>query len=201
MTTQHAAVVLAGGAARRMGGSPKPELVLGGRRLLDRVLDAVGEAAPRIVVGPPRRLPAGVRHVQEEPPGGGPVAGLAAALPLVTTAWLILVAADLPFLTADVVQTLLRSADGRDGALLVDEAGRDQLLVGAWSVTALRAAVASSPTVEGASLYGLLRRLDAGRVAWEVPPGTPPPWWDCDRPEDLDRARQWLGDPTDGGAA
>lgn len=184
-----------------MGGQAKPELVLAGQRLLDRVLDAVAEAEPRIVVGPARPVPPGVRQVQETPPGGGPVAGLAAALPLVATEWVVLVAADLPFLTAEVIRTLLSSAAGRDGALLTDDTGRDQLLIGAWSVPALRAAVHAQPAVEGAPLYGVLRRLDAARVSWQVAPGTPPPWWDCDRVEDLDQARRWLGEATDGGPA
>lgn len=201
MNPPYAAVVLAGGAARRMGGRAKPELVLAGRRLVDRVLDAVPDAQPRIVVGPPLRTPAGVHQVQEKPPGGGPVAGLAAALPLVPTGWLVLVAADLPFLTTAVVRTLLSRAAGRDGALLTDDTGRDQLLIGAWSVPALTAAVRAQPSVDGAPLYGVLRRLDAARVSWQVAPGTAPPWWDCDRVEDLDQARRWIAAATEGGPA
>ncbi|MYS05028.1 NTP transferase domain-containing protein, partial [Streptomyces sp. SID6041] len=37
MTTPHDAVVLAGGAARRLGGADKPGVRVGGRPLLDRV--------------------------------------------------------------------------------------------------------------------------------------------------------------------
>lgn len=199
MSPPYAAVVLAGGAGRRMGGQAKPELVLAGRRLVDRVLDAVPDAQPRIVVGPPLRVPDGVHQVQEEPPGGGPVAGLAAALPLIPTEWLVLVAADLPFLTPAVLRTLLSRAGGRDGALLTDDTGRDQLLVGAWSVPALRAALGTVPSVDGASLYSVLGGLDAARVSWQVAPGTAPPWWDCDRVEDLDQARRWIAATSEGG--
>jgi len=197
----YAAVVLAGGAARRMGGQAKPELLLAGRRLLDRVLDAVPDAEPRIVVGPALGVPAGVRQIQEEPPGGGPVAGLAAALALVPTAWLVLLAADLPFLTAAVIRTLLTSAAGRDGALLTDDTGRDQLLISALSVPALAAALSRLPSVDGAPLHRVLGRLDVARVSWQVAPGTPPPWWDCDRVEDLEQARRWIAASTEGGPA
>lgn len=198
MTPPYTAVVLAGGAARRLGGTAKPEFLLGGRRLVDRVLDAVADAAHRIVVGPPTDLPPDVRRIREEPPGGGPVAALAAALPYVRTGYAALVAADLPFLTAEVVQVLLAAVADHDGAVLTDDGGRDQRLIGAWWTDALRAAVAAEPTVADAPLHRVLARLDVVRVTWEVAPGTPPPWWDCDEPADLDRARGWLaeGDAT-----
>ncbi|MFF1746700.1 NTP transferase domain-containing protein, partial [Streptomyces mirabilis] len=48
------AVVLAGGAARRLGGADKPGLRVGGRPLLDRVLAACATAATTVVVAAPR---------------------------------------------------------------------------------------------------------------------------------------------------
>jgi molybdopterin-guanine dinucleotide biosynthesis protein A len=77
-----AAVVLTGGAARRMGGVDKPALPVGGSRMRDRVLAAVAAARPRIVVGPADDLPPDVLDVREQPAGGGPVAALAAGLAL-----------------------------------------------------------------------------------------------------------------------
>jgi hypothetical protein len=76
----YTAVVLAGGRAARLGGRAKPQLEVGGRTMLAAVLAAVGDAAERIVVGPPQPVPAGVLIVREEPPGGGPVAALRAGL-------------------------------------------------------------------------------------------------------------------------
>lgn len=185
-------MVLAGGAARRLGGQAKPELLLGGRRLLDLVLDAVPDADPRIVVGPPMSVPAGVRLVREEPPGGGPVAGLAAGLTNLPadTQVVAVLAADLPFLTRPVIAALLAAA--ADGAVLVDDSGRDQLLIGVWRVAALHMAVAGMPSVAGASLRRLAARLDVTRVSWDVPAGTPPPWWDCDSADELRQAREWV---------
>jgi molybdopterin-guanine dinucleotide biosynthesis protein A len=83
-----AAVILAGGAARRVGGAMKPAYRIGGRMLVERVLDAVPTPQwwPRIVVGPPELaqfLPADVRLTREVPAGGGPVAAIAAGLALV----------------------------------------------------------------------------------------------------------------------
>ncbi len=76
----YAAIVLAGGSARRLGGRHKPGIPVGGVPLLDRVLNAVPDARPRIVVGPPQPVPPDVFLVLEEPAGGGPVAATAAGL-------------------------------------------------------------------------------------------------------------------------
>ncbi|MBP1786303.1 molybdopterin-guanine dinucleotide biosynthesis protein A [Micromonospora sp. HB375] len=111
--TGYAAVVLAGGAARRMGGVDKPARPVGGRPMLHRVLAAVADADQRIVVGPSGPVPDGVRTTREEPPGGGPVAAIAAGLALLDpgTTTVALLAADLPLLTAAAVTELRRALD------------------------------------------------------------------------------------------
>lgn len=76
----HDAVVLAGGRGQRLGGVRKPEVRVDGRALLDRVLDATGSARRVVVVGPAELARPGVRTVLEDPPDGGPVAGLDAGL-------------------------------------------------------------------------------------------------------------------------
>src|SRR5690606_2093103 len=105
---EYAAVLLAGGAARRMGGRDKPGVVVGGRPMRERVLSAVATATRRIVVGPLVPLPAGVLRTREEPPGGGPVAALAAGLALIdpATPVVAVLAADLPLLTAEHIDEL-----------------------------------------------------------------------------------------------
>lgn len=111
--TGYAAVVLAGGAARRMGGVDKPARPVGGRPMLHRVLAAVADADQRIVVGPSGPVPGGVRTTREEPPGGGPVAAIAAGLALLDpgTTTVALLAADLPLLTAAAATELRRALD------------------------------------------------------------------------------------------
>jgi molybdopterin-guanine dinucleotide biosynthesis protein A len=112
----YAAVVLAGGSGRRFGGIDKPALPVGGRSMLSRVLDAVAGASPRVVVGPSRPgLPADVVQVREDPPGGGPVAAIAAGLAAVTADLVVVLAADLPFLTPDAVAAILADATGEAG--------------------------------------------------------------------------------------
>src|SRR5438093_914016 len=101
VVVRYAAVVLAGGAGRRMGGADKAALAVAGRPMLHRVLAAVADASPQVVVGPPRAgLPAGVVRAQEDPPGGGPVAAVAAGLGALAAHGaevVAVLAADLPY--------------------------------------------------------------------------------------------------------
>jgi molybdopterin-guanine dinucleotide biosynthesis protein A len=81
------AVVLAGGASSRFGGD-KLEARLDGRRLLERSVDGLPGGTHLVVVGPDRGpldrglLDRGwpVTYVCEDPPGGGPAAGMVAGL-------------------------------------------------------------------------------------------------------------------------
>src|SRR5829696_2324717 len=133
MRTPWAAVVLAGGRARRLGGVDKPALAVGGRSLLDGVLAACEGAAPIVVVGPRRETAVAVRWAREEPPYGGPLAALAAGLRLVpaTAEVTAVLAADLPNLGPDAVRRLRAALDpGGEGAVLVDEHARSQWLCG-----------------------------------------------------------------------
>jgi len=200
----YGAVVLAGGRGRRVGGPGKPTLPVGGRPMVHRVLDAVADAEPRIVVGPPELpLPAGVDRTLEQPPGGGPVAATAAALVLVPsrTRVVALLAADLPFLTRASLHLLRRRLAGdagAAGAVYVDDAGRPQWLCGVWRVAALRARLAALP--HGPARVSLRELLHEAPVAHcSLGPGgadggdAPPPWWDCDTEADLRRAQEiWV---------
>lgn len=79
-----AVIVQAGGTGARLGGASKPDVVVGGRRLLDiffAELAGVGFAGQAVVVAPVGvALPAGAVRTLEDPPHGGPLAGIAAGL-------------------------------------------------------------------------------------------------------------------------
>jgi molybdopterin-guanine dinucleotide biosynthesis protein A len=207
------AVILAGGRAMRLGGADKPSLTVGGRTLAAAVVSAVTAAAAVIVVGPERpglraiRPADAVRFVREDPPGAGPVAALRRGIAEVSAPWLALLAADLPFLRPEHLRALLTAAagpgapraaapwagaaGGAPGAILVDDdGGRPQWLIGCWRTGALAVALQAYC---GRSLRGLLAPLRPVQVTVEHAAGGPPPWLDCDSPEDLRRAREWAG--------
>ncbi|MEV6488235.1 NTP transferase domain-containing protein [Actinoplanes sp. NPDC051633] len=193
-----AAVVLAGGAARRMGGADKPALPVAGQPMLSRVLAAVHDADPRVVVGRvPPDLPVQVHATREDPPGGGPVAATAAGLALVPThvTYTALLAADLPFLTGEAIDVLRLTAESApmQGAVYRDAEGRRQMLCGVWRTQALRDALdkltAERGHLHGASVRELMEHLRVAEVSWRRP--GPPPWFDCDTDDDLRTAEEW----------
>jgi molybdopterin-guanine dinucleotide biosynthesis protein A len=202
---KYAAVVLAGGRGRRLGGPQKPAVAVAGRPMLGRVLAAVAGAAVRVVVGPSelgRLVPNGVSLMLEDPPGGGPVAALAAGLTAIPADVdrLVLLAADLPLLSPPAVDRLLAAVDGFDGAVYVDGDGRRQWLCGAWRVGALRdrlAGLAGSAAgrppgdLAGRSLRDLFGPLRVADVSG--PAGEPPPWYDCDTPAEVAEAERLQG--------
>jgi molybdenum cofactor guanylyltransferase len=187
---EYDAMLLTGGRAARMGGPGKPGLEVGGRSLAARVAGAVTDARRLVVVGPGYGVPAAV-FTREEPPGAGPVAAIAAGLAHVTAPYVAVLAGDLPFLDQASVRVLQAAAADHDVALLVDDAGRDQLLCAVWRTPALSAALGRLPALAGSPVRALLAApLRVARRT--VSPATgPPPWFDCDTPADLARARRW----------
>lgn len=193
-----AAIVLAGGQARRLGGVDKPGIRLGQRSLVGAVIAAAWQAgASRVVVVGPERpelvdemagaWEAGLEFTCELPAGAGPVPALRTGLDLITEPWLLLLAADLPFLTAAALRDLVGAASPVGGAVVTDEQGRPQWLVSCWRAPDLRTALAS---YTGNSLRRLLAPLPHVDVAAVAEPDKPPYWLDCDTPEDLVTAQR-----------
>ena len=194
-------IVLTGGASRRMG-SHKPVLDVGGRPLVARVLAAAG-SWPTLVVGPGQGVPGGVRVVWERVPGGGPVAGLAAAVealdapdPAIAPPDVVVVlAADLPFVTHDHLDRLvaaLTSPDEPDAApdlaVTVGRDGRTNWLCAAWRTAALRNRLECLGDAYGRSMRDLADGIRTVRV--DDPDELA---LDVDTPADLERARRRAG--------
>ncbi|MFF1277070.1 NTP transferase domain-containing protein [Streptomyces marokkonensis] len=183
------AVVLAGGAARRLGGADKPGVRVGGRALLDRVLAACADARTTVVVAGPRPTARPVIWAREEPPGGGPLAALDAGLRHTTAGHVVLLSADLPFLGRGTVEALLAVLSGgtADGVLLTDSDGRDQPLVAAYRTSSLRRELTALTGRHG-DLTGLpLRRLTGALDLTRI--SDPVASFDCDTWDDIATAR------------
>ncbi|MGW0734341.1 NTP transferase domain-containing protein [Streptomyces sp. NPDC002851] len=192
------AVVLAGGAARRLGGVDKPRVRVGGRALLDRVLAACAHARTTVVVAEPGPTARPVVWAREEPPGGGPLAALDAGVRRTDSEYVVVLSADLPFLDEQTVELLLSAlggADGVDGALFVDSGGRDQPLVAAYRSSSLRRGMERLRAAHG-GLAGLpLRRLTEGLALARITvPGDSLVAFDCDTWEDIAAARTRIRD-------
>jgi molybdopterin-guanine dinucleotide biosynthesis protein A len=166
------AIVLAGGGGRRIGGADKALLEVGGRTLIDRVLDAFPHTAKVVVVGPPRRTDRAVLWTHEDPPGGGPVAALLAGLARTTSARVAVAAVDHPFLTRAAYGRLAEAAEGNDGAIAVDAEGREQYLVGVFTAERLTSALMDRRAMKEAISELDLARVVEVRASFDIDTGT-----------------------------
>ncbi|MGH2776924.1 MAG: molybdenum cofactor guanylyltransferase [Actinomycetota bacterium] len=182
------AVLLAGGNARRLGGVDKADIEIGGATLLDRALGAVKGAERVIGVGPRRSTTVPVRWTSEVPAEGGPLRATVAGLELATSEVAVVLAVDYPFVTSEVVASLVRAARARDGAALEDATGEMHYVVGAYRTDVLRAAVAAQRG-DDSSMRSLFVALDVAPVRNERAA------LDIDTPEDLERARAHASEP------
>lgn len=164
-----AAIILAGGRASRLDGVDKAAVDVDGRALVDAAFAAVAGAAPVIAVGPDSVARPGVVVVREDPPFGGPVAGIHAALDHLDAAdapsetWLL--ACDLP--RAELIVAQLHDVpipEDADGVILTDADGREQWLAGRYRLSSLRAALDELPDVRDVSMRRLLAVMNLHTV-------------------------------------
>lgn len=155
------AAILAGGQARRLGGIDKSALVVGGASILDRQLALLKGLTPHILIVASdehryRRADvqeAGVRIVRDRIVGAGSLGGLYTALVEAPTDQLVVMACDMPFLTAPFLTRLAALGAGVDAAVPRDAAGLHPVCA-AW---ARRAA----PHLRASIDRGQLRIVDA----------------------------------------
>lgn len=110
-----AAVVLAGGRSRRMG-RDKAAVVLGGRTLLQRTVDAAAAVAGTVVVvgAPGRRLPPietarPLTAVTDAVEGQGPLAGIIEGLEAVEAPVALVLGCDQPFVRPALLELLVET--------------------------------------------------------------------------------------------
>jgi len=119
------AAILAGGCASRFGGADKSALVVDGARILDRQLAMLADVAGLgeiLFVGRATAHPA-MRAVFDRVPDSGPLGGLHAALGEARGAALFVLACDMPFMTAALVEHLVALSDHADAVVPHTDAG------------------------------------------------------------------------------
>lgn len=176
-------------------GRHKPAIVVGGRPIIERVLSAVA-GWPVVVVGSAEGVPGGTPVVSEEPPGGGPVAGIAAGWAALTTTWayaaelgtsapdvVVVLAGDLPLLTREHVAALVAAVDDR--VAVTRSSSGPNWLCSAWPAELLRDRLVAVGRPAGVSVRRLLG--EAPRI--EVP-DVADVAVDVDTPVELEVARR-----------
>ncbi len=152
------AIVLAGASSQRLDGADKAAVEVHGRTLLDIAIAATDGAQRVVVAGPQRTTERSVTWVEEEPPGGGPVAAIAAALESVSSFWCLVLASDLPRI-AGAVPVLLTAASDADVAVLSRD-GERNYLAAVWRTEALRESASRLPRIANAAVRELFAGID-----------------------------------------
>ncbi|MGI9499320.1 MAG: molybdenum cofactor guanylyltransferase MobA [Geminicoccaceae bacterium] len=196
-------VLLAGGQARRMGGGDKCLRHLADRPILAHVIEKIRPQVDALVLnanGDPARFDGfGLEVLPDVIEGfAGPLAGVLtgmewAAVHRPDCRWIVTVATDTPFLPADLVETM-RAALRRDDAELACAVsnGRAHPVFGLWPVSL-------APALRRAMVEEDIRKVDRFteryRLAEAVFPVEPhDPFFNTNRPEDLDEAERLLAD-------
>ena len=179
-------IVLTGGTSQRFG-SDKSQALINGKTLIARILESIPSEFEVILVGQdPHIESSSYTCVQEEPIGGGPVAGFKAGLQICESEIALLVATDMPFAIAKVIN-LLNSMKPHDEALMyVDAEGFQQPLAALYRVEAVENAFAAMGDVHGKSMRELASHLSVTQIpaTEEVSKSL----IDIDTAADLDRA-------------
>ena len=165
--------MLTGGSAVRFQGADKASIEIGGATLLEHVLGALAEVPEVVVVGDEVITSRPVGFVREDPPGGGPAAGLLAGLtgfPRLPRLVVVL-AVDMPLVTTG--DRAPADALGRGGRRRSSSTTTGGASTSARS-TAPSALLEAAPATEerhGLSMRGLvagLRLAEVPALAWEA---------------------------------
>ena len=200
-----AAIILAGGASSRLGGTDKTRLPIAGASALERVLRAA-PVGRRIVVGPSGEdgdvlaERHGARFVLEDPPRSGPLAALARGVAEFSEgtdeAIVLVLGGDMPLLRPETLRALAaRSVETDRVVALESKDGHVQFLGAAWPLGRLRAALAEIEHTGGGWADLSLRRLYGTLGEGELVslPVTGSEAADIDTPDALDQVRRAAG--------
>ncbi len=116
------AAILAGGRARRFGGRDKGALHVGRMSIFDRQLAALRGVADRVLVvtggDPTPYQDRGIEVVADLLPNAGALGGIYTALAAASSEHVLVLACDLPFLTASFLARLTGMASDRHDAVV-----------------------------------------------------------------------------------
>jgi molybdopterin-guanine dinucleotide biosynthesis protein A len=155
------------------------------------VLASIPNEFEIIVVGAdPLFLGAPYTCVQENPIGGGPVAGISAALEICKSEVAGVIATDMPFALSHMLHLYTAMTSHDDAVMYVDSAGFRQPLAAVYRVDALEQALSKLGDVHGQSMRALISHLQVHEIP--MSPEVEKAMIDVDTPHDLVVAMQYL---------
>ena len=166
---QLAGVVLAGGRSSRMG-VDKASLVIDGRTMLQRTVDALEGVVDEIVVvlAPGQaqdevQSSHPVRFVEDPVEGEGPLVGIAAGLGAAQAPVALVVGCDMPYLRPALLRLIAERASAGSRLVVPLHAGRPEPLCSAWRTNAVTVIHAHIEAGDRA-IMAVASDLDAQRV-------------------------------------
>ena len=179
-------IVLTGGTSKRFG-SDKSQAKIDGVSLIERILASIPSEFETVIVGPdPMVSNADYRTVQEDPIGGGPVAGFKAGLELCTSEIVALIATDMPFAVSRTLHLMDSMKPHDDAVMYVDKEGFKQSLAAIYRVEAVERALSLMGIADGQSMQTMLSHLQIREI--EMSKEVTRAYSDIDTTEDLERA-------------
>lgn len=189
------AIVLAGGLSRRMG-RPKAFLRVGNASLIERVLAVAAEVAPEVLLV--TNQPSWFRHlavplVRDRFSGQGPLAGVHAGLAAASHPRAVVLACDLPFVSAALLRYLVSVGEGFDAVVPVVR-GYPEPLVAVYAkscLSAIEQLLTSASPVKIADFYSQvsIRYVPEEELAPLVE--VEKAFFNVNTPEDLAKAQLW----------
>ncbi|MBG81483.1 MAG: hypothetical protein CMJ39_12355 [Phycisphaerae bacterium] len=155
----HTIIILAGGESRRMG-QTKHELQLpDGKTLMDAAVQCATEVGRQVVIAGPEHVRPELKHVDDD--GGGPLAGIVAALEHGFDDRYIFMPCDMPALTPELLLRLGRNLASHDAAIFQNSNGPKQALLPlalqARTLEQAKSAMAGTQR----SIYAFLANIDS----------------------------------------
>jgi molybdenum cofactor guanylyltransferase len=175
--------ILAGGNSRRMG-DDKALLPLNGHPLIEHVAGCVKAAAGSVtLVGAPGRYTQfNIPAIPDLYPGFGPVGGIVTALSASKAEWNLVVACDMPAITADFLRSLLAEAreQGAECTMPVTPDGRTHPLCAVYRRSAngqlSRAVAAGTHRLHSAIEALTVHFFPVSHAGWLANVNTPAEW-------------------------
>lgn len=200
-------VVLAGGLSRRMGGGDKFLRALGRQTLMDQVIARLSPQVEQIIInanGDPTRiegfdLPVVSDSIDDF---AGPLAGVLAGMDAAAKEeieWIVTVAADTPFFPEDLIAGFANARGDAQIVLATSGTGRHggpnlHPTFGLWSV-GLRETLREMLLGGTRKVLDFVDAVGPRTVAdWPIKPFDP--FFNVNRPEDMDRAKELLEEIT-----
>lgn len=160
-------LILAGGRSTRFGGGEKSLKLVGGKRMICRVVDALSGAVDELVISvrdeqqKDRLFPfiSGYYFAYDEVQGIGPLSGIYSGLKRLKGDYVVIAACDMPLINTAAIKLLFEKARGHDAAVPGHAGGFIEPLHAVYRREAMLKAVKESIAAGESKISAPLKRL------------------------------------------